>query len=195
MGRARQDKSSKGSTVQLYTHTPTPDSSDPATAELLPALQAAALASQAGTGTVALSPAGKTAPGLPPTASAGSFVRVTGGGSGGGSSKLPAVLLSGFDTAFQGATFQTQFDTIDTVDADSIATAAVVLARAAHSLALGSSDSGSSGSGDGQERQKVQAQPQPPVDYAAVKATVEGLMQVSLIWQGRQAVGAGGRGR
>jgi len=153
VGRARQPSGS----VQLFAHGPT--GGPPA--DLLAALQAAAANSSQGGGpaSVSVSAASAATPGLPPTASAGSFVRV-------GGASVPAVLLSGFDEAFQGSTFHTQYDTLETVDADSIAATAVVLARAAHALALG----GGSGA--------APAVPL-PVDYAAVRGTVGALMQVS----------------
>jgi hypothetical protein len=167
VGRALQ--SSHGP-VQLYTHTPDRGGAgggSPAD-EILDALQAAAAASSgAAPGGVTVSPAGAATPGLPPIASAGSFVRLTNsGGDSAAAPSLPAVLLAGFDEAFQGSTFQTQYDSLDTVDADSIAATAVVLARAAHALALDGS---------------VSPAPLLPVDLAAVKARVAELMQVSLM--------------
>lgn len=154
VGRARQPSGS----VQLYAHGP---AGGPST-EFLAALQAAAAnSSQAGgPSSVGVAGAIAAAPGLPPTASAGSFVRV-------GGASLPAVLLSGFDATFRGSTFHTQYDTLETVDADSIAATAVVLARAAHALALG-------GGGGAAAAPDVPL----PVDYAAVKVTVDALMQV-----------------
>ena len=191
MGRARRRG---GAGIQLFAHYPRDSSSGGGggytpPAELLGALEAAAGgATEVGPGGVALERASKATPGLPPTASAGSFVRVASGDSGSTGGTVPAVLLSDFDAAFRGSTFQSQHDTADTVDADSIAATAVVLARAAHALALGSgagtgsscssSSSGSgSGSGSGAEP-AAEAEQQLPVDYAALKGTVEGLMQV-----------------
>jgi nicastrin len=185
VGRAQRH----GGGIQLYAHYPRDTSSSSGDggysppAELLGALEAAAgSATEVGPGGVALERASKATPGLPPTASAGSFVRVASGDSGSTGGTVPAVLLSDFDAAFRGSTFQSQHDTADTVDADSIAATAVVLARAAHALALGSgagtgSSCSSSGSGSGAEP-AAEAEQQLPVDYAALKGTVEGLMQV-----------------
>ena len=173
VGRARQHG---GGIQQLYAHYPRGSSGaggggDSPPAELLRALEAAAgSATEVGPGGVGLERASKVTPGLPPTASAGSFVRVAPGSSGG---PVPAVLLSDFDAAFRGSTFQSQHDTLDTIDADSIAATAVVLARAAHALALGGG-----GGGSGGEPGAAGAEQQLPVDYAALKGTVQGLMQV-----------------
>ena len=87
VGRSRQPGGS--GTAQFYTHTPAGGAA-PAS-NLLAALQAAAAVS-GDAGGVAVAPAGAAAPGLPPTASAGSFVRVLGGS---GNASLPAMLLSG----------------------------------------------------------------------------------------------------
>lgn len=167
VGRARRPDGK----VQLYTHTPVAGGGGVGPhAELLAALAAAA--ANTSEQRVAVSPAGAAAPGLPPTASAGSFVRV-------GGATLPAVLVSGFDTAFQGSTFHTQYDTLETIDLEAVATAAVVLARAAHALALG-------GPSD------AAAAPL-PVSYTGVQATVDALAQVSvavlaLRWRGGHLV-------
>ena len=160
VGRARQP----GGGVQLYAHGPAGGPPP----ELLAALQAAAANSSGagGPGSVSVSPASAATPGLPPTASAGSFLRVGGAG-------VPAVLLSGFDQAFQGSTFHTQYDTLDTVDGGSIAAAAVVLARAAHALALGGG--------------AAAAAVPLPVDHGSVRTTVDDLMQVG----GRRVRSAG----
>ena len=175
VGRARRRG---GAGIQLFALYPLDSSSSSGggggytpPAELLGALEAAAGgATEVGPGGVGLERASEATPGLPPTASAGSFVRVARGSSGSTGGTVPAVLLSDFDAAFRGSTFQSQHDTADTTDADSIAATAVVLARAAHALALG-------GGGDGAEP-AAEAEQQLPVDYAALKGTVEGLMQV-----------------
>ena len=151
MGRARQ----AGDGVRFYAHTPAPGTGGPP-AELLAALQAAAGNTTEPSGGVAVAPASAAAPGLPPTASAGSFVRV-------GGASVPAVLLSGFDATFQGSTFQSHYDAEATVDEESIVAAAVVLARAVHTLALGDA-----------------SEPPLPVDYAGVRATVGALTQVGV---------------
>lgn len=153
VGRARQ----LSGAVQLFAHSP----AGGPPADFLAALQAAAAnSSQGGSpASVSVAAASAAAPGLPPTASAGSFVRV-------GGASVPAVLLSGFDAAFQGSTYHTQYDTLETVDADSIAATAVVLARAAHALALSG--------GNGSAAPDVPL----PVDYAAVRGTVDALTQV-----------------
>ncbi len=155
--------------VSLYAHTPAGGAT--AAAGVLGALQAAARNASAVVGTsVSVAPASAALPGLPPTTSATSFVRVLQGSGGNASSAPPAVLLSDFDTAFQGSTFQSSlYDNISLVDADSIAAVAVVVARAAHALALGE---------DG-------AAAELPVNYTAVQASVQGLMQVR---QGRQGL-------
>lgn len=158
--------------VSLYAHTPAGGAT--AAAGVLGALQAAASNASAVAGTsVSVAPASAELPGLPPTASAASFVRVLQGSDGNASSVPPAVLLSDFNTAFQGSTFQSSlYDNISSVDADSIAAAAVVVARAAHALALGED----SAAGEAAEL---------PVNYTAVQASVQGLMQVR---QGRQGL-------
>lgn len=160
VGRARQPSGA----VQLFAHSP----AGGPPADFLAALQAAAANSSQGGGpaSVSVAAASAAAPGLPPTASAGSFVRV-------GGASVPAVLLSGFDAAFQGSTYHTQYDTLETVDADSIAATAVVLARAAHALALSG--------GNGSAAPNVPL----PVDYAAVRGTVDALMQVGDAGTGR----------
>jgi hypothetical protein len=173
VGRARRRG---GAGIQLFAHYPRDSSSGGGggytpPAELLGALEAAAGgATEVGPGGVGLERASEATPGLPPTASAGSFVRVARGSSGSTGGTVPAVLLSDFDAAFRGSTFQSQHDTADTTDADSIAATAVVLARAAQALAL-------RGGGGGAEP-AAEAEQQLPVDYAALKGTVEGLMQV-----------------
>ncbi|KAL4441829.1 hypothetical protein ABPG77_003745 [Micractinium sp. CCAP 211/92] len=150
--------------VSLYAHTPAGGAT--AAAGVLGALQAAASNVSAVVGTsVSVAPASAALPGLPPTTSAASFVRVLQGSGGNASSAPPAVLLSDFDTAFQGSTFQSSlYDNISLVDADSIAAVAVVVARAAHALALG--EDGAAG-----------AAAELPVNYTAVQASVQGLMQ------------------
>lgn len=134
---------------------------------MLRVLQAAASNASSASGlSVSVASSGAALPGLPPTASAGSFVRVLQGSSSNASSPLPALLLSDFDAAFQGSTFQSSlYDNISTVDADSIAAAAVVVARAAHALALG-------------DDAAVGAAAELPVNYTAVQVTVQALMQV-----------------
>lgn len=161
MGRSRRGDGR----VQLYTHTPAAGggaAADPQ-AGLLAALQTAAAA----TPKTAVSPASAAAPGLPPTASAGAFVRLGGGGGGKPAGKaVPAVLLSGFDAAFEGATFQTQYDTLDTIDLDAVASTAAVVARAAHELALA-------------DAAAAAAAPL-PLDAAALRATVGALAECLL---------------
>jgi hypothetical protein len=157
VGRAARD--GPNGTLQLFAHTPKGGAEPAAHAELLSALQAAAAAG----GGATVSPAGAQAPGLPPTASAGSFVRV---GDPARNGSLPAALLAGFDAAFRGSAFQSRHDTLATLDADSIAESAAVLARAAYALAL-------DGGGDGGAAAAAL-----PVDPAAVKLRVQGLMQV-----------------
>ncbi|KAL4433984.1 hypothetical protein ABPG75_000425 [Micractinium tetrahymenae] len=150
--------------VSLYAHTPAGGAA--AASDVLAALQAAAVnaSAMAGLG-VSVAPASAALPGLPPTASAGSFVRVLSGSGTNASSSLPAVLLSDYDAAFQGPTFQSSlYDNSSTVDADSIAAAAVVVARTAHTLALGNG-SAAGGAAD------------LTVNYTAVQATVQELMQ------------------
>ncbi|PRW57704.1 nicastrin isoform X2 isoform A [Chlorella sorokiniana] len=154
VGRARQPSG----TVQLFAHGP----AGGPPADFLAALQAAAANSSQGGGPASVSVAAASAatPGLPPTASAGSFLRV-------GGPSVPTVLLSGFNEAFQGSTFHTQYDALKTIYADSIAATAVVLARTAHALALG---------GGGAAAPAVPL----PIDYAAVRVTVDALMQCLL---------------
>lgn len=170
VGRARPSAADgqrtlvEGAGVALYAHMPAGGAS--AAAGVLSALQAAASSASAAAGlSVGVAQASAALPGLPPTASAGSFVRVLQGGGANASSAPPAVLLSDFDTAFQVPTFQSSlYDNITWVDADSIAATAVVVARTAHALALGDDDAAG-------------AAAELPVNYTAVQATVQELIQ------------------
>lgn len=154
MGRTRLPDG----TLQLWAHTPAPGGAPAGPhADLVAALRAAA--ANTSEVRVAVSAPDAAVPGLPPTASAGSFARV-------GGPALPAALLAGFDTAFQGGTYHTQYDTLDGIDTEAVAAAAVVLARAAHALALGGPDAAA-------------AAPL-PVAWAEVRATVGALSQVGV---------------
>lgn len=159
-------------TLQLYAHTPTPGgtAADPHAA-LVAALRGAA--GNTSEARVTVSAPSAAVPGLPPTASAGSFVRV-------GGAAVPAALLAGFDAAFQGGTFHTQYDTLDSIDTEAVAAAAVVLARAAHALALGGPDAAAS------------AVPL-PVAWDSVRASVDALSQVGALRGMAHGTGCSGR--
>lgn len=100
-------------------------------------------------------PSGAT-PGLPPS-SANSFLRV-------GPDSIRAVVLEDFDTQFQTATFESIFDTADTINSSSIVAAALVLARSLHVLALGDTP----------------PFPPLPINFTAVQQTVDSLMECLL---------------
>ncbi len=67
---------------------------------------------------------------MPPTA-ANSFARVN------NSTGLQVAVLAEYDTAYINTQFESMFDTVDNVDQESVAAAALVLARAVHVLAAG----------------------------------------------------------
>ncbi|GAB4818162.1 hypothetical protein N2152v2_005208 [Parachlorella kessleri] len=101
---------------------------------------------------VSIERASDSTPGLPPS-SVNSFLRV-------GSDSIRGAVIEDFDTEFKSATFESNYDTVDTINASSIEAAALLVARAVHVLALGDTP----------------PFPPLPVNYTRVQQTVAALI-------------------